>query len=250
MNDENKKPFFQFNQLTDTEAELNIDGPLMETIWNDERINVVSTHSFAEKLSKIKGDLTVNINSSGGHVATGLGIYNLLKSYNRGTVTTRVNGWACSAASYVFLAGTKRIMPKASLFFIHNVLSYCSGDANDMKKAAAELEKITQPSIEIYKATSNLDEATIKQMMDDETWLSADECLKHGFATAVIEIKEEVKTEPSQSLVNPVLHLVQQNKQMKQDVEGYKQKVNDLTQKLNETEHPKNSWDVFFEGGK
>lgn len=249
MNNENKKPFFQFNQLNDTEAELNIDGPLMETIWNDESINVVSTHSFAEKLSKMKGDLTVNINSSGGHVATGLGIYNLLKTYNRGTVTTRVIGMAASAASYVFLAGTKRIMPKASLLFIHNALSYCSGDANDMEKAAKELKKITQPSIEIYKATSNFDEETIKQMMDDETWLTADECLECGFATAVVEIKETV-TEPSQSLVNPVLHLVQQNKQMKRDAESYKQQVDDLTQKLNETEHPKNQWDVFFEGGK
>lgn len=239
---ENK--FYQFNQLTETEAELNIYGELTEFRWMK---SDVSTDSFNKELKSMKGDLTVNINSSGGSVSTGLAIFNMLKNYTKGTVTTKVKGFAASAASLIFLAGQKRIMPKASLMFIHNAQSYCGGDANAMKKAAEDLEKVTQPSIEIYKATSNLDEETIKQMMDDETWLTADECLDYGFATAVVEIKEEAT--PTQTLNASILNLVNAKKELNQTVESYKQQVNDLTQKLNETGRSKNSWDAFFEGG-
>ena len=156
--------------------------------------------------------LTVRINSYGGEVSQGLGIYNLLKSF-RGEVITINDGFACSAASVIFLAGSKRIMPKSSLLMIHNAWTMAYGDSNEMRKTAEMLEKVTLPSIEIYKQSSNLTENEIKKMLDEETWISADEALAYGFATQVTE------DEPKQSLENHFLYkLVMKNKELEKQV--------------------------------
>ena len=156
--------------------------------------------------------MKVRINSYGGEVAEGLAIYNLLKSYD-GEVATICDGFACSAASVVFMAGKQRIMPKSSLLLIHNAWTRASGDANDLRKAADDLEKITQPSIDIYSSVSNLSEEEIKKMMDEETWISADEALSYGFAT---EVTDE---EAMQSLEEGILvKTVMKNKELEKRI--------------------------------
>ena len=71
------------------------------------------------------------------------------------------------------------------MFF--NAWTCAIGDADDLRKAADDMEKITQPSVEIYTSVSNLDADEIKSMMDAETWIDADEALDYGFATEIIE---------------------------------------------------------------
>lgn len=179
-----KERFYQLTNVNEDSAELYIYGDITSYKWYEED---VCSYDLAKELTALEGkNLTVRINSNGGAVAQGLAIYNLLKSYS-GEVTTLCDGFACSAASVVFMAGTKRIMPRSSLLMIHNAWTWASGDADDLRKAAEDLEKITQPSIEIYKSVSSLDEEEIKKMMDEETWITADEALSYGFATAISE---------------------------------------------------------------
>lgn len=179
-----KNNFYQLTNVNEDSAELFIYGDITSYKWYEDD---VCAYDLAKELNDLEGkNLTVRINSYGGEVAQGLAIYNLLKSYN-GEVTTLCDGFACSAASVIFMAGTKRLMPKSSLLMIHNAWTYASGDANELRKVAEEIEKITQPSIEVYKSVSNLDEETIKQMMDDETWITAEEALSYGFATEISE---------------------------------------------------------------
>ena len=204
-----KKPFYQLKQ-SDSNAELLIYGDITSWKWYEDD---VCAYDLAKELKELNGiDLTVRINSYGGEVAQGLAIYNLLKSYD-GNVTTLCDGFACSAASVVFMAGQKRRMPKSSLLMIHNAWSYASGDANALRKQADDLEKITKPSIEIYKSVSNLDEETIKTMMDEETWITAEEAFEYGFATSITE------DEANQSLSNEMLSkLVHQNKELEKQL--------------------------------
>lgn len=204
-----KKPFYQLKQ-SDSNAELLIYGDITSWKWYEDD---VCAYDLAKELKELNGiDLTVRINSYGGEVAQGLAIYNLLKSYD-GNVTTLCDGFACSAASVVFMAGQKRRMPKSSLLMIHNAWSYASGDANALRKQADDLEKITKPSIEIYKSVSNLDEETIKTMMDDETWITAEEAFEYGFATSIVE------DEANQSLSNEMLSkLVHRNKELEKQL--------------------------------
>ena len=75
---------------------------------------------------------------------------------------------------------------------IHNCMSYLGyANSNEMRKAAEDNDKINQSSIEAYKLVSNLSEDEIKTMMNDETWLTAEECLKYGFATEVADLEED-----------------------------------------------------------
>ena len=203
-----KKPFYQMNK-NENSAELLIYGDITSYKWFEDD---VCAYDLAKELKELDGiNLTVRINSYGGEVAQGLAIYNLLKSYE-GNVTTLCDGFACSAASVIFMAGQKRRMPKSSLLMIHNAWSYASGDANALRKQADDLEKITKPSIEIYKSVSNLDEETIKTMMDDETWITAEEAFEYGFATSV-------ENEANQSLSNEMLSkLVHRTKELEKQL--------------------------------
>lgn len=216
--------FYQLTNQDEFNAELYIYGDITSYKWYDDD---VCAYDLAKELMELGNkNLKVRINSYGGEVAQGLAIYNLLKDY-KGTVTTVCDGFACSAASVVFMAGTNRAMPKSSLLMIHNAWSWASGNANELRKIAEDLEKITQPSIEIYKSVSNLDEETIKQMMDDETWITAEEALEYGFATIIVE------DNPKQSLRDDIVSkLVHQNKKLEKQ----------LNQKENPT--PKKGW--FF----
>lgn len=205
------KKWYQLEiNVPDQTAELYLYGDITSFEWLD---SDVSSFSMSKELEELDGkDLTVHINSYGGEVKEGLGIYNLLKAYP-GQVTTVVDGFACSIASVIFMAGAKRIMNGSSLLMIHNAWSYAEGDSNALRKQADDLEKITQPSIAIYKENSTLDETAIRQMMDEETWITPEEALKYGFAT---EIKEAAK----QSLQTMAfVDLVKKNKKMKSELE-------------------------------
>jgi ATP-dependent Clp protease protease subunit len=180
--------------------------------------------------------LKVRINSNGGEVKEGLAVYNLLtdlaeKGYE---VETICDGFACSAASVIFMAGTKRTMNKASLLLIHNAWTFAIGDANELRKQADDIEKVTLPSIEIYKSVSNLSEKEIVKMMNEETWITADEALKWGFAT---EVKER---EQQQSIDENYLYKqVMQNKRLTKEID-------ELKKSLEKKPEEKNGWEDFF----
>lgn len=205
-----KERFYQLTDISEDSATLYIYGDITSFKWFE---NDVCVYDLAKEIGDLNGKaLTVRINSYGGEVAEGLAIYNLLKSYE-GEVTTICDGFACSAASVVFMAGAKRIMPRSSLLMIHNAWTWASGDADDLRKAADDLEKITQPSVEIYTSVSNLDADEIKSMMDAETWIDADEALDFGFAT---ETSEEAAM---QSLEDGILaKTVFKNKQLEKKI--------------------------------
>ena len=90
-------------------------------------------------------EINVFINSYGGEVAEGLAIYNALRRH-KAKVKTYCDGFACSAASVVFMAGDERIMSNASLLMIHNAWMQTAGDPNQLRKDADDLEKITPSS--------------------------------------------------------------------------------------------------------
>lgn len=203
--------FYQLKTNEDGTNELLIYGDITSMKWFEDD---VCSYDLAKEISGLQGPIKVRINSYGGEVSQGLAIYNLLKDY-KDEVITMCDVFACSAASLVFAAGNKRVMPKSSLLMIHNAWSWASGDSNALKKASEDLEKITLPSIEIYKSVSNLSEEKIIEMMDRETWISAEEALSYGFAT---EIKNET---PNQSLKDNYLQkAIMENKVLKAQLEN------------------------------
>jgi ATP-dependent Clp protease protease subunit len=89
------------------------------------------------------------------------------------------------------MAGDERVMNEASLLMIHNAWTFASGNAAELRKQAEDLDKITQASVEAYKAHSSLSEDEIKALMDAETWILPNEALNYGFATSIEKTEKE-----------------------------------------------------------
>ena len=169
---------------TDNEATINIYGDI--TSWPLEEMGDVSANSLVKQLDGLTdvSKIHVYINSYGGEVAEGLAIYNALRRHNA-KVVTHCDGFACSIASVIFMAGDERIMSDSSLLMIHNAWTFADGNAEQLRKQADDLDKITAASVAAYKAHSTLSEEEIKALMDAESWILPNEALEYGFATAV-----------------------------------------------------------------
>ena len=158
----------------------------------DEEIGFWGTQAkdFRAQLDSVEGnELVVEINSVGGDVMAGLGIYNMLRSWAKDgkTVTTRVTGVAASIASIIALAGDKREMPKNTFAMVHQASTFAVGTADDMRDAADTLDKVDGSLRGIYMDRMGVDETKAKEIMAKDTWLTADESMDLGFATALIE---------------------------------------------------------------
>ena len=136
-------------------------------------------------LVKDKKAITVYINSPGGDVTTGMALYNLLAQV-RDKLTIEVIGIAASIASVVALAGKSLpVMDEGTYYMIHNPWSVAWGDADEFRKTADVLDKMGGQLINIYASRSGLSAEEIEKMMDEETWLTADEAVEKGFASHV-----------------------------------------------------------------
>ncbi len=126
----------------------------------------------------------------GGSTFQGLAIYNLLKQH-KAQINTYVDGIAASSASIIAMAGDKIYMPKTSLMMIHNCWTYTMGNAKELRKTAADMDKIAVAYKEAYLDKIKIDEDKLNQLLEDETYLTAKECIEMGFADEIIESKEE-----------------------------------------------------------
>ena len=150
----------------------------------------VNAKSFIEELKKYKGKpLNIHINSLGGEVFDGMAIANAIKQH-QGETRSYVEGIAASIATIVVLAADKVYMSENSLFMIHNAWGGSMGEANDLRKQADVLEKISNEIANTYVKKTNLPVDRVKEMMQEETWLNAEEAKEIGF---VDEITEAIK---------------------------------------------------------
>ncbi|MGN4422276.1 Clp protease ClpP, partial [Bacillus cereus group sp. MYBK249-1] len=80
-------------------------------------------------------------------------------------------------------------MPKNSMMMIHNPWTWVEGNATELRKAADDLDRIGNSSMQTYlqKAGDKLTEEKLKEMLDAETWLSADQAFEYGLCDVVEE---------------------------------------------------------------
>ena len=139
-------------------------------------------------ISEIKGlkDMPINlrINSLGGDVFDGMAMYNVIKRREAKT-TVYIEGIAASIATIIALGADEVIMAENSLFMIHNAWGGTSGEAKDMRKTAETLDKITSELTDIYVKKTGLSYDTLAEMMDEESWLNAQEAFALGFIDTI-----------------------------------------------------------------
>lgn len=163
-----------------------------------------------ENLPSTVSDINVHINSYGGEVAEGLAIYNALKAHPA-KVTTICEGFACSIASVVFMAGDERIMRDSSMLMIHNPSLYASGTAEELRRVADGLDAIREASITAYMAHATVDRSEIVALMDAETWITPQRAIEMGLATE--QEDDDEMGEPTQSARRHVMEALTASKQ-------------------------------------
>lgn len=123
------------------------------------------------------------INSMGGSVKEALGIYSVLQRCPA-TVIAYIDGYAASAASVIAMAASKVIMPRNTAMMIHNAAWFAYGNPAELRKSADDLEVINMAAIQSYlmHAGDKLPRDELQRMLDAETWLTAEDCIKYGLA--------------------------------------------------------------------
>lgn len=139
-----------------------------------------------DSLERANGnDVEVVINSGGGDVFSGSEIYTSLREYE-GNVTTKVTGIAASIASVIAMAGDYvKISPTAQIM-IHNVWSMAVGDYRDLQHESDVLKNYNKTISNAYQMKTGLEESELLDMMDKETWLTAQESKAKGFADEIM----------------------------------------------------------------
>lgn len=136
-------------------------------------------------------EVLVIINSGGGYVDCGNEIYTALKSYG-GMVTVDIIE-ACSAASVIAMAGNPTRITPVGRLMIHNTSMGVQGDYHVMDKSSEMLQKANQSISAAYQIKTGLSRDELLIMMDDETWMTAEEALKKGFVDEILFQNESVQ---------------------------------------------------------
>lgn len=175
--------------------------------------------NVADALSKLPAStkaIEVHINSYGGEVAEGVAIYNALRNSGK-EIATVCDGFACSIASVIFMAGSKRIMRPASLLMLHNPSSFAVGTSKDLRKSADDLDVICELSKTAYLKGGKIDADTLTSAMDAETWVAPEKAVEWGLATDIEDGSPE-SDEPTQSAAQSVMQrLLQKNAEITLD---------------------------------
>lgn len=127
----------------------------------------------------------VFINSGGGDIFAGSEIYSALRSY-QGKIKIHVVGLAASAASVILCAGESDITP-TGMVMVHNVSGYASGDYRQMDKTAEVLKKANSAIAEAYMNKTKMTRDEALQLMEQETWLTAEEAIRKGLVDRMEE---------------------------------------------------------------
>lgn len=179
------KKYFQLTTSEDgTTADLDIYGDISSRWWDDDAMSAPKLSKQLDELGDVS-QINVHINSYGGEVAEGLAIYSALRRH-KARVRTTCDGFACSIASVIFMAGDERLMSDASLLMIHNAWTSAWGvNAADLRKLADDMDTITSASKSAYMARVSITEDELTELMDAETWISPTDAVDMGFATAI-----------------------------------------------------------------
>jgi ATP-dependent Clp protease protease subunit len=128
--------------------------------------------------------ITVHLNSPGGDLFEGVAIYNILKNYGK-PVNVVVDGLAASAASLIAMSGDSITMGEGSMMMIHNAMSMTFGNGDDLRAMADTLDTVSASAADLYVSRTGMKKSDVLDMMSAETWMSAKDAVKYGFADEV-----------------------------------------------------------------
>lgn len=185
------------------EASINIYGEITSWPWLE---SDVSSYTLSKEIEGLDVEvINVHLSSYGGEVSEGWAIYNALKS-NTAKIRTIADGMVCSICAVIFAAGEERIMRNISLLMVHNAWTSCTGNADQLRKEANDLEKMSKLSAQAFMEHVNITEEELAQILAAETMMTPQEALDMGFATSIEGESKAAKA--SQSAKRHVMNLI------------------------------------------
>ncbi|MCK5769475.1 head maturation protease, ClpP-related [Algiphilus sp.] len=175
-------------QAEGNEAELLIYGDIGEDFWAEESI---TARELVAALNEIAADtIRVRINSFGGSVYDGLGIYNALKRH-RATIIVEVDGYAVSIASLIAMAGDTVRIAENAMFMVHAPLAVLMGmfNARELERFVDQLDVHSLAMISSYANKTGKSRDEILQLVSDgeDHWFTADQAIAFGLADELSE---------------------------------------------------------------
>ena len=188
----------EIKNQTEEKADMYFYGNIVSEEWgrcSDEDQCPQNVKKMLDEVKDVK-NLDIYINSGGGSVFAGIAIYNMLKR-NKAHKKVYVDGLAGSIASVIAMAGDEIIIPTNAYLMIHKASTFAYGNADDMLKMATTLETIEEGILNVYetKLKNGVKIEEIKQMLDEETWMTG----KMAAEYFDIEVGEELKAVASVS---------------------------------------------------
>jgi len=177
--EENKTLLYIYDDVTEY-GEFNWDT------WEYDE-SETSAKYFAQKLGEIPDGQTIelHINSNGGSVKEGVAIYNNLKQKQNHKIGI-VDGVAHSVAFLILQACDERKMCLGTTALIHNMWMYCYGNASQLRKYADDLDDMMEANRQVFMERAKITEDRLKELMEDETYLTPDKALEYGLIDEVM----------------------------------------------------------------
>ncbi|WP_078410278.1 head maturation protease, ClpP-related [Priestia abyssalis] len=207
-------PYKFYNQVNGEEHEMVISGAIGKSGW-------FYTATSAEDVRNALKDVTastvrIKLNSGGGDADQGVEIYNYLKDLDK-HVVVEVTSLAASAASIIAMGADEIIMRTGSRMMIHEAATFAWGTKQDIKKTLNALESYDESIVSIYQQKTGKSRNEIAKLIENETWMTAEQAVKEGFADKVESNQEEdtesgITDEQMQQIINTVTNnLAQMN---------------------------------------
>ena len=154
----------------------------------DDAANIIQAQLLFLESADPDKDIQIYINSPGGSVSAGLGIYDTMQLVNC-DVATICTGMAASMGAVLFTAGAagKRSALPHSRVMIHQPLGGVQGQASDIEITAREIQKTKRELYEILSSHSGVEIAKIEQDADRDYWMTAAEAKAYGLIDMVLE---------------------------------------------------------------
>jgi len=187
---------------------------------------------MSSRLDKTK--LTVHINSYGGDATEGVAIRNYIKS-TFDEVDVVIDGIAASAASVIATCGNTLTMPSGTTFMIHNPWAYVIGNKSDLLKEIGALESLEQSYRDIYMERFNGTEDELGELMENESWLTAEQAETFGFATKTVKDGDSVEPVETQDNLL-IVSLLNKYSAKADDTKAEENSANDELEDLEEDE--------------
>lgn len=152
-------------------------------------VSIETVRSALREIGNVE-ELTIRVNSYGGDVFEGNGIFNLLQEH-QSLKTFIIEGVAASMASLIPMCGDEIVMYSNSFFMIHNPWTVTFGESKDHRNMADLLDKIKENAIAMYKRKAKkLSDEKISELMNNTTWMTAKEALEYGFIDRILDAEE------------------------------------------------------------